>query len=208
MKRLQSFITLTLLGGFMVVLPIFVFIMLLDWLFELVTSLISPLSAFLIAKAPMASYGADLLAIAIVLSAFFVIGLAIKTRVGSLIRDALDAVLSKLAPGYKTIREVVMQFLGGEGNTSLLKGEVCRAYIMGRAIGVSVTGIVTARHANGDYTVYVPTAPIPTSGFVYHLVADCVELLPHISVETAMRTVISCGSGSQIISESASLQSL
>jgi uncharacterized membrane protein len=76
---------------------------------------------------------------------------------------------------------------------------------MGRAIRVSVTGIVTARHANGDYTVYVPTAPIPTSGFVYHLAADCVELLPHISVETAMRTVISCGSGSQIISEPGSL---
>jgi len=28
---------------------------------------------------------------------------------------------------------------------------------------------------------------------------DCVELLPHISVETAMRTVIACGAGSQIL---------
>lgn len=72
---------------------------------------------------------------------------------------------------------------------------------MGRSAGVSVTAIVTAKHVNGDYTVYVPTAPIPTSGFVYHLAAECVDLLPHVGVEEAMRTVIACGSGSQVISE-------
>lgn len=201
MKRLQSFVTLTLLGGFMVVLPIFIFLLLLDWLFGLLRSLISPLSDLLTSWTPIAQYAADLLGIVIVLSVCFVVGLAIKTRVGGVLHDLLDQWLTKLAPGYKTIREVVMQFMGGEGNTSLLKGQVCRAYILGRAAGVSVTGIVTANHANGDYTVYVPTAPIPTSGFVYHLTPECVELLPHIGVETAMRTVIACGSGSQIISE-------
>ena len=130
-----------------------------------------------------------------------VIGLFVSTSIGGWVHDLIDDWLAKLAPGYKTIREVVSQLLGGEGNTSLLKGEVCRAYIMGRAAGVSVTAIVTAKHANGDLTVYAPTAPIPTSGFVYHLSADCVDMLPHVSVEEAMRTVIACGSGSQVISQ-------
>lgn len=201
MKRLQSFLTLSLLGGFMVVLPIFIFILLLDWLFGLITGLISPLSDLLTSWTPLAKYAADLLGIAIMLGLCFLVGIGIKTRIGGILHDSLDQWLMKLAPGYKTIREVVMQFLGGEGNTSLLRGQVCRAYLMGRAHGVSVTGIVTATHANGDYTVYVPTAPIPTSGFVYHLTPECVDLLPHIGVETAMRTVIACGSGSQIISE-------
>src|SRR5690606_13528533 len=131
---------------------------------------------------------------------FFVIGLSLKTSVGRWLHNCIDQGLSRFAPGYSTIREVVAQFVGGENNTSLLKGQVCRAYIMGRASPVSVTAIVTARHHNGDCTVYVPTAPIPTSGFVYHLSEDCIDLLPHITVETAMRTVIACGSGSQIIS--------
>lgn len=201
MKRLQSFMGLTLLGGFMVVLPIAIFILLLDWLFGLVTSLISPLSNWIASWTPFAHYVAEFLGIAAVLCGCFLIGLLIRTRVGGWLHDMLDGWLTRLAPGYKTVREVVMQFLGGEGNTSLLKGQVCRAYIHGRAAGVSVTGIVTANHSNGDCTVYVPTAPIPTSGFVYHLSKDCVDLLPHIGVETAMRTVIACGSGSQIISE-------
>lgn len=201
MKRLQSFIGYTLFGGFLVALPFVIFLFLVEWLFNLITGMISPLSTWLASVTPIAKYMADLLGIVIVLCVFFVIGLLIRTKVGSLLHNRIDSGLTKLVPGYKTIREIVLQLLGGEGNTSLLKGQVCRAYIMGRQTGVSVTGIVTARHQNGDYTVYVPTAPIPSSGFVYHLAPECVELLPHISVETAMRTVIACGSGSQILSE-------
>lgn len=200
-QRLQSFIGFTLLGGFMVVLPFVIFLFLLEWLFKFITGMISPLSGWLARVTPLAEYMADILAIIIVLTIFFVIGLAIKTKVGRLLHERLDAWLTKLAPGYKTIREIISQLLGGESDASLLKGQVCRAYIMGRAAGVSVTGIVTAIHENGDYTVYVATAPIPTSGFVYHLSPECVDLLPHISVESAMRTVIACGSGSQILSE-------
>lgn len=201
MKRLRSFVSITLIGGFMVILPIAIFILLLDWLLGLVSQLIRPLSEWLIEQTAFTNLVADIIGVALLLVACFLIGLFIKTSMGEWIHDQIDEWLSRLAPGYKTIREVVSQLLGGEGNTSLLKGEVCRAYIMGRAAGVSVTAIVTAKHANGDLTVYAPTAPIPTSGFVYHLSAECVDLLPHVSVEEAMRTVISCGSGSQVISD-------
>ncbi len=201
MKRWQSFVGLTLLGGLMVALPLAIFIFILQWLLGLVTAVIAPISSWLSSWAPLAEQVADILGIVLVLGVFFLIGLAVKTSVGRWIHNRVDQWLTRFAPGYSTIREVVMQFFGGENNTSLLRGQVCRAYIMGRQNPVSVTAIVTARHSNGDCTVYVPTAPIPSSGFVYHLKEDCVELLPHISVEAAMRTVISCGSGSQIISD-------
>ena len=201
MKRLRSFVSITLLGGFMVILPIAIFLWLVEWLLGLVRAMIQPLSHWLIEQTAFTNIIADLLGVFLLLTGCFMIGLFIKTTVGEWVHDQLDAWLTRLAPGYKTIREVVSQLLGGEGNTSLLKGDVCRAYLMGRAAGVSVTAIVTAKHSNGDYTVYAPTAPIPTSGFVYHLSAECVDLLPHVSVEEAMRTVIACGSGSQVISE-------
>lgn len=201
MKRLRSFVSITLIGGFMVILPIAIFIWLVEWLLGIVRGIIKPLSHWLVEQTAFTNYVADGLGVLLLLSGCFLIGLFIKTNVGGWMHDLIDEWLMRLAPGYKTIREIVSQLLGGEGNTSLLKGEVCRAYIMGRSAGVSVTAIVTAKHANGDYTVYVPTAPIPTSGFVYHLSSECVDLLPHMSVEGAMRTVIACGSGSQVISE-------
>lgn len=201
MKRWQSYIGLTLLGGLMVALPIAIFIFLLQWLLGLITGLIAPISHWLASWAPMGKHVATLLGVFLVLGAFFLVGLAVKTSVGRWVHKRVDQWLSRFAPGYSTIREVVMQFVGGENNASLLRGQVCRAYIMGRQSPVSVTAIVTARHDNGDCTVYVPTAPIPSSGFVYHLGEDCIDLLPHISVEAAMRTVIACGSGSQILTE-------
>ncbi|PUA27044.1 MAG: hypothetical protein B0W54_19630 [Cellvibrio sp. 79] len=201
MKRLRSFVSITLLGGLVVILPIAIFVFLVEWLLGVVRSLIQPLSHWLVEQTAFTNYMADVLGVLLLLLGCFLIGLFIKTSIGEWVHDQVDAWLARLAPGYKTIREVVTQLLGGEGNTSLLKGDVCRAYLMGRAAGVSVTAIVTAKHANGDFTVYAPTAPIPTSGFVYHLSAECVDLLPHVSVEEAMRTVIACGSGSQIISD-------
>jgi uncharacterized membrane protein len=201
MKRLRSYIGITLLGGFMVILPIAIFLWLVEWLLGVVRNLVKPLSNFLVNQTLIAGIMADIIGILLVLAACFLIGLFIKTSIGAWIRDQLEVWLTRLVPGYKSVKEIVTQLLGGEGNESLLKGDVCRAYIMGRAAGVSVTAIVTARHANGDYTVYAPTAPIPTSGFVYHLAADCVDMLPRVSVEAAMRTVIACGRGSEIISE-------
>lgn len=202
MKRWRSFLGLTLLGGLTVVLPLAIFIFLLRWLLGMVTDVVAPVSDWFASRVPLGDQVADLLGIVLVLGVFFLIGLAIKTSVGRWLHNWVDGWLSRFAPGYSTIREVVSQLFGGENNTSLLRGQVCRAYIMGREHPVSVTAILTARHANGDCTVYVPTAPVPSSGFVYHLREDCVQLLPHISVEAAMRTVISCGSGSQIISDS------
>lgn len=199
MSRIRSFLVLTLLGGLAVVLPMTIFVFLLQWLVGVLDNIIAPLSRWLANYITVGEHGADMLSLAIVLGVCFVIGLLVKTSIGRWIHTKVDGFFSRLAPGYSTIREMVTQVMGGDDNASLLNGKVCRAYIMGAASPVSVTGIVTAEHASGDYTVYVPTAPIPTSGFVYHLPADCIVLLPEVSVEAAMRTVIACGSGSQIV---------
>jgi uncharacterized membrane protein len=202
MKRLRSFVSMAFVGGFIVVLPILIFIWLVEWLLGSVRKLIQPLSGWISDQTMLTGFIAEVTVILLLVVCLFMIGLFVSTSIGRWVHDTFDRCLSKVAPGYKTIRDIVAQLLGaGEGNASILKGEVCRAYILGANAGVSVTGIVTAKHNNGDYTVYVPTAPIPTSGFVYHLTSDCVQLLNHVSVEEAMRTVIACGSGSSIISE-------
>jgi len=199
MKRLQTFLTLTLLGGMTVVLPVAILAILFQWLFGLVTNSIQPMTDWLSHYAEIKEIVADAIVVLIILATCFLIGLLIKTGVGRWLHHWLDRVLGRLAPGYKTIREIVSQFLGGENDESLLNGQVCKAWVFGPHSPASMTAIVTATHSDGSYSVFVPTAPIPTSGIVYHLPGACVELLPHISVETAMRTVIACGAGSQIL---------
>jgi uncharacterized membrane protein len=59
-----------------------------------------------------------------------------------------------------------------------------------------VTAFITDRHGDGRVTVFVPTGPNPTSGFIYHLDQRFVHRVD-VSVEEAMRSVISCGAGSE-----------
>ncbi|WP_111640405.1 DUF502 domain-containing protein [Marinimicrobium alkaliphilum] len=204
MKTWKSYLGLTLLGGLTVVLPITIFMLLIQWLFGMIADVVSPVSNLLLGWMPLNEYLADLISILMALGLCFAVGLLVKTGVGRWLHSWIDRWLTKFAPGYKTIREVVNQFVGGSDNESLLKGQVCRAYVFGPGNPVSMTAIITAKHDDGTYTVYVPTAPVPSSGLVYHLPAECVEILAHITVEAAMRTVISCGSGSQIITAPAS----
>ena len=57
-----------------------------------------------------------------------------------------------------------------------------------------VTAFVTDEY-KGVFTVFVPTGPNPTSGNIYHLKAQYVHKL-NVSIESTMRSIISCGSGS------------
>jgi len=199
MKRLKTFFTLTLLGGLAVVLPVTILLVIFQWLFVLVTNAIQPLTDWLVSRSDFRELAADMIVVTTILASCFLIGLLVKTGVGRWLHRVFDRSLSKLAPGYRVIRDLVSQFLGSDDTASLFNGKVCKASIFGVSSPVTVTAIVTDEYSVGGdviYTVFVPTAPIPTSGMVYHLPQACIVLLPHVTVEAAMRTVIACGAGS------------
>ncbi|WP_193165273.1 DUF502 domain-containing protein [Microbulbifer hainanensis] len=196
MTRVKTFITLTLLGGLAVVLPIAIFILLFQWLFGHISELVAPAVQWLEAHTHFKDTLARLAVIALILGGCFLIGLLVKTSVGRWLHRHMDHWLGRLAPGYNTIKDLVLQFIGSGTGEGVLAGPVARVKIHGPDIPLSVTAIVTSRHDNGDYTVYVPTAPVPTSGFVYHVPEDCVEILPNVTVEAAMKSIVACGSGS------------
>lgn len=195
MTRVKTFITLTLFGGLAVVLPIAIFFLLFQWLFGQVSELVAPATQWMETHTKIKDTFAQLAVIGLILGGCFLIGLIVKTGVGRWMHNHVDLWLGRLAPGYSTIKDLVLQFIGG-GGEGVLSGPVARVRIHGADNPLSVTAIVTSRHANGDYTVYVPTAPVPTSGFVFHVPAECVEILPQVTVEAAMKSIVACGSGS------------
>ena len=58
-----------------------------------------------------------------------------------------------------------------------------------------MTAFITDTHDSGRYTVFVPTGPNPTTGFVFHLPKKSVHPI-RVTVEEAFRSVIGCGAGS------------
>ena len=58
-----------------------------------------------------------------------------------------------------------------------------------------MTGLVTDEHPSGIITVFVPTAPNPANGCVYHVPRHLVTYLD-CTIEQAMHTVVAVGVGS------------
>ena len=63
--------------------------------------------------------------------------------------------------------------------------------------GTLMTGFITDTHGE-FYTVFVPTGPNPTSGNIYH-VHQSKLTRTNTPVDTGMKTIISCGAGSNEI---------
>lgn len=193
MSRVRSFVVLTLVGGLAVILPLVLFLLLVGWLAGLLHELALPLTTAMAERWGLGEPFASLTVLVLVLGLCFFLGLVVRTRLGSVLHARFDAWLGRLAPGYRMVRDTVAQ-LFGSGERGMLRGEVAFVRMYGPGSAVRQAGIVTARH-EGVFTVYVPTAPLPTQGFVYHLPADCVELRPELSIEDVMRMVFACGAG-------------
>jgi uncharacterized membrane protein len=130
-----------------------------------------------------------LLVFTVILIAFFLLGIIIQTRIGTFFKKAFEKRYLMKIPGYKIARETVVQFFGKQ--KSFFR-EVVLVDLFNS--GTLMTGFITDDH--GDFiTVFVPTGPNPTSGNIYHVPRKKV-FRTNTAVDNGMRTIISCGAGS------------
>jgi len=198
-QRTKNFFKTTLLGGVIVILPAIILGFAFKWLFNVVSNGIRPLTNFVVNHIDLPDEYEHLIAMLIVLSVillgFFLVGLFVRTRIGRWIYSALENSLLSKAPGYKMVKETVNQFLGKKESPF---SSVALVQIFEN--DTKVTAFITDKHDDGTITVFVPTGPNPTSGFIYHLNQQYVHPV-EVSVEDAMRSVISCGAGSDALIE-------
>ncbi len=190
MNKLKSFLTSTVVGGLLVILPVALFLFTMHWLFGMVQGLISPLTDALLTQLQLHQVVADIVVILALIVLCFIVGVMVRTRLGKWTYALIENKLLMKAPGYSIIKETVAQFLGNKkspfSSTALVR-------IFGNETMVSA--FVTDEHADGSFTVFVPTGPNPTSGNIYHLPADQVHSVD-APVDEMMRSIISCGAGS------------
>lgn len=197
MQKLKVFFRQSFIGGVLVLLPLVILGFFFHWAFNFITDLIQPITDALNTRFAMPELIADLIALILLLVTCFIIGTLVSTGVGKWLHDRFDKYLSKLAPGYRLIKEIIGQFMGDPESSPFGRGEVVRVKLFGEDCPTTVTAIVTGRHADGTVTIFMPTGPNPTSGNIYHLPQNLVEEIPHASVEAMMKSIIACGAGSE-----------
>jgi uncharacterized membrane protein len=190
-NRLKSFLKTSLLGGVVVMLPVAILASVTLWIFRLITGFIEPLTRILIKDSQVNEYAADFIVIVLIISACFFVGVLVRTRLGGFFYRLIETRILKLAPGYSMIKDTVLQIFGSRKDSPF--SSVALAQIFGNE--TLVTAFITDTHADGSYTLFVPTGPNPTSGLIYHVEGKYVHPV-NIPVQDAMRSIISCGSGS------------
>jgi uncharacterized membrane protein len=190
MNKFKTFVRTTVLGGVVVMLPIVIMVFVVKWLFGYITGTIAPFTGAVVSQIRMPEIVADLIVIVLILCACFVVGMVVKTKVGTWIIGGLEDIVLKKAPGYSTIKETVVQILGREQSPF---STVALVQLFGS--NTMVSAFVTDSHPDGSHTVFVPTGPNPTSGMIYHVEGKYVHKVD-VPVEDTMRSIISCGAGS------------
>ena len=191
MNRFRNFVKTSLIGGLAVVLPLAILIFTFRWLFNLITSIIQPLTNLMMTRGHFQEMVAALLVMAIILAGCFVIGIVVKTRVGRFLHGALESRILKRAPGYTLIRDTIMQFVD-QDRSPFSSAALVRIY----SNETLMTAFITDHQPDGRYTVFVPTGPNPTSGNIFHLPGEYVYVID-VPIEEVMRSIISCGAGSK-----------
>lgn len=192
MLRLKHFLKTSLLGGLVVILPVAILVSVSVWIFDLITGWIQPITRLVIKDTEANEFIAESFVIVLILTTCFFVGVLVRTRLGGFFYRLIETHILRLAPGYSMIKETVLQLFGSSKDSPF--SSVALAQIFCNS--TLATCFVTDTHEDGSYTVFVPTGPNPTSGLIYHLEGKHVHPVD-IPVQDAMRTIISCGAGSE-----------
>lgn len=195
MSKLKAFIKTTLLGGALVVLPLVILISVFGWLYEFISDKVKPLTYLLSETVQRQEILASAIALIIILLTFFIVGLIVKTRFGQFSFEYVESKFLFRIPLYKIIKDTTLQLLGS--NKNLFKG-VALVKLFGSE--TRMTAFITEEHDDGSFTVFVPSGPAPTAGFIYHVPKESVQKINY-PTDKAMKTIFSLGAGSKELLE-------
>ena len=160
MKTLAEFTRTTLVGGILILLPVYLAVLLLLKALKGVMAIIAPLTA----QVPAAAQFRQVIAILIVLAACFIAGLVVRTGPGGRgVRQLQRRVLEKI-PGYKILSGLLTR-LSGDDTTGTF------APAMVEIEEALVPALIVEELPDGQFVVMVPSVPTPVSGALYVLPA-------------------------------------
>lgn len=195
-KEFRDHMITTLIGGFLVILPLAILYLVFNWTFNIVLNFIKPVTLFLTFGGRVDKFLANILALMVILLLCFGLGVFVKTTLGSYIYREFDAKVLGRIPFYTSIRDTVSQFTNRE---KMPFSKVVLVNVFGSE--TLMTGFVTDEHENDMLTVFVPTGPNPTNGFIFHVKRDQTTRV-NVPVDEAMKSIISVGTGSKKLLDS------
>ena len=188
-KSQRGIILDSLLQGFLILLPLTIILILISIVFNFIFGIVAPLSAALDPGSEEPHWFINVLSLAIFCVFIFLIGLLVRNKVGKVYFKSFEKKYLTKIPLYNLIHQTVYQFVG------LKKLPFSEVVLLDPfRSGTMMTGFITDQINETLYTIFVPTAPNPTNGNIYHVPKELITFLD-VSTQDAMRTVMGMGTG-------------
>jgi uncharacterized membrane protein len=182
-KGLAEFTRTTLVGGLLVVLPVYLSLLLLAKTVAGLFALVSPLTA----QIPAEVHFRRILAVLILVTLCFVAGLVVRTGLGLRAKSALEEHLLERIPGYTLLRGLAARMAGRSQDETFAPALV-------EIEDALVPAFIVDELEDGRYTVFVPSVPTPAAGAVYILARERVHPVA-VPLATAVGVISKWGTG-------------
>ena len=185
MKYVREFLMISLVGGLAVLLPVYLALLLLLKGMQTTATFIAPVTALLPNWLP----AQNLVSLLALLITCFLVGLAVRTRMGRAVRQRLEKSFFERIPGYAMFRSLTLR-LAGTGDESQWQPALVEIE------DALVPAFVIEQHDDGQFTVFVPSVPTPLAGAVYVLPANRVHVVD-VPFTEAVKSISRWGVGSK-----------
>jgi len=185
MKYAREFIVSAVIGGALVLLPIYFAVLVLLKGMQTAAGLLKPITALIPDWLP----GETLLALAVVVFLCFAAGSAVRTRAGRRVRERAEKLFFGRLPGYALFRGLT-QRLVGEGQENVWTP------VLAEIEDALVPAFIVEALEDGRFTVFVPSVPTPFAGAVYILPRERLHIVD-VPFTQAIQTISRWGSGSK-----------
>jgi uncharacterized membrane protein len=184
MKSVLTFLRTTLVGGLLVVVPVWVLVLIAVKVVTEAGAVLRPITAVL----PVGVWFPELVAVGVLLGACFLAGLAVRTAVGRYAREVVERRLLDRVPGYTTLRSMSEQLADMNRESGFRPA-------LAEIEGGLAPALIVEDHPDGRYTVFVPSAPTPVGGSIYIFPGEKVHPV-NVPLVVLLKCVSRYGAGS------------
>lgn len=172
-----EFIKSTLLSGLLVILPLGLVAVIVLRIIDMIEPLVMPLVEWL----PHHFRFPTLIASLLLFLACLVAGLLAQTRAGRFAGTSLEGAILNRIPGYSMVRSITRRIGNIEESERF-------APALAEIEDALVPAFIVEEHADGRYTVFVPSAPTPGVGAIYIMARARVHIvdLPFLKTVTCV----------------------
>ena len=187
MRGIAEFAKTTLIGGILVMLPIYLSILLLLKAISGLMGLVAPITEGL----PEALPFREVIAILILIGVCFICGIAVRTGPGLRAKNAFERSVLEKIPGYALIRGLAGKIIGGSDEQSF-------TVVLAEIEDALVPAFLIEDCGDGQCAIFVPSVPTPAAGAIYIIANERVHRVD-VPFTQAVSVISKWGSGSRAL---------